>query len=434
MNSAQRVVRPVTRRAWKPAGLLLAAVVLAWGLRAGGGEGGIERVRALPDKFPGRPTLAPSWSIPAAPLGFAAPGPVYLGMRYAMASLDFLGEDHLLFTFHVPGLLVRNSSGENQHPIRAVVLSVSTGAVLAETNWTVHDRWRYVWPIDDEHFLLRNNDTVYEGNSALDLRPLLKFPGPLLSIGLSPGLKYMTANSIEPAGTTAGAHPPDNVGSAEASAQPPDTVFRILLRATGKVLLVTRVRTPLNLPIGSEGYLSVLPGQDDDWMVVRNDFSGATQVLGTVKSDCQPALAFISEDEALATRCTESGDALTALTTAGTALWTDFDSGNTAWPLLVASRNGLRLARESLYVARPVSALAPIDSDDVKGQWVRVLDAATGALAFESPATPVFDAGGNVAISPSGRRVAVLNAGAIQIFELPVPPPLPAPKAVQPAP
>jgi hypothetical protein len=37
----------------------------------------------------------------------------------------------------------------------------------------------------------------------------------------------------------------------------------------------------------------------------------------------------------------------------------------------------------------------------------------------ESPLKPVFDGGGNVAISPSGRRAAVLNAGAIQVFELP---------------
>ena len=33
--------------------------------------------------------------------------------------------------------------------------------------------------------------------------------------------------------------------------------------------------------------------------------------------------------------------------------------------------------------------------------------------------SPILDAGGNVAISPSGRRVAVLNGGAIQVFELP---------------
>ena len=35
-----------------------------------------------------------------------------------------------------------------------------------------------------------------------------------------------------------------------------------------------------------------------------------------------------------------------------------------------------------------------------------------------------LDAGGNVAISPSGQRVAILNRGAIQVFQLPAPPPL----------
>ncbi len=38
-----------------------------------------------------------------------------------------------------------------------------------------------------------------------------------------------------------------------------------------------------------------------------------------------------------------------------------------------------------------------------------------------TPASPILDGGGNVAISPSGKRVAVLNAGAIQVFELPAP-------------
>ena len=47
-------------------------------------------------------------------------------------------------------------------------------------------------------------------------------------------------------------------------------------------------------------------------------------------------------------------------------------------------------------------------------------------MALETPVSPLLDAGGNVAISPSGRRVAAVNAGAIQIFELPAPPPLPA--------
>jgi hypothetical protein len=94
-------------------------------------------------------------------------------------------------------------------------------------------------------------------------------------------------------------------------------------------------------------------------------------------------------------------------------------------PLVRRSPDGLRLTLETLEVNHAISARAPLDSSDVKGQMVRVLDAATGDVALETPATPLLDAGGNVAISPSGRRVAVLNAGAIQVFELPAPPPLP---------
>jgi len=44
---------------------------------------------------------------------------------------------------------------------------------------------------------------------------------------------------------------------------------------------------------------------------------------------------------------------------------------------------------------------------------------------LESPLTPILDGGGNVAISPSGQRVAILNAGAIQVFQLPAPPHVP---------
>jgi DNA-binding beta-propeller fold protein YncE len=50
---------------------------------------------------------------------------------------------------------------------------------------------------------------------------------------------------------------------------------------------------------------------------------------------------------------------------------------------------------------------------------VKVFDAADGKVALEAPVSPPLDAGGNVAISPSGRRVAILNAGTIQVFDLP---------------
>jgi hypothetical protein len=50
---------------------------------------------------------------------------------------------------------------------------------------------------------------------------------------------------------------------------------------------------------------------------------------------------------------------------------------------------------------------------------VRVLNAATGKVVLEAPLTPMFDGGGNVAMSQSGERVAILSGGAIQVFQLP---------------
>lgn len=55
----------------------------------------------------------------------------------------------------------------------------------------------------------------------------------------------------------------------------------------------------------------------------------------------------------------------------------------------------------------------------VKGQVVRVFDAVSGKIVLETPVTPTLDGGGNVAVSPSGRRIAVLNGGAIAVFDLP---------------
>jgi hypothetical protein len=73
-------------------------------------------------------------------------------------------------------------------------------------------------------------------------------------------------------------------------------------------------------------------------------------------------------------------------------------------------------------VTHPVDAFSPLNFDDVKSQLVEVYDAASAKCALKASASPVLDGGGNVAISPSGNRVAVLDAGAIQVYELAAPP------------
>jgi len=415
--------------------------------------------RFLIDRFPSQPSLPPSFTIPIGPLGFSVPGPIYLGARNTMASLDFLDENRLLFTFHIPGLLHRDLADSNESDerrIRAVVLTLPQGAVEAEATWTLHDRVRYLWPLLNGRFLLRDRNHLLEGGASLALKPFLDFPGALLSLDLDPAQHFLVTNSREPAAnptiTDDGASssqpqltPGEVSRSSTASAtiatdqdsalenSRPDLVVRILRRDTGEVMLVSRVRTTVHLPINSTGYLENLRGQRMEWMLNLNYFTGGTKMLGRVESTCAPDDNFISEQEILVTACGPSGESkLVAMTTGGRTLWISQTPSTEVWPQIVVAANGSRLAWETLDTTHNVDAFAPIDAEDVKEQSVTVFDAGSGDIALVSPVSPILDVGGNVALSPSGRRVALLNAGAIQVFELPPPPPLPGAASAHP--
>jgi hypothetical protein len=393
-------------------------------------HGGKER--PLPDRLPEKPSIPPTLTIPVEPLGFSAPGPIYLGQRRSFVSLDFLDENRLLFTFRVPGLMHRDTSSEwtDERQIRAVVLALPAGTVAAEALWTVHDRVRYLWTLKDGHFLLRDKDGIEEGDSALGLKPLLHFPGPLLWMEMDPSKQYLVTNSREPTESELKpgdvASPPTAQASMTVDGQKhgvQDMVVRILRIDSGQVMLVSRARAAVHLPINAEGYIESLRGNGEQWILNLDYFSGGSTILGRVNSTCPPNIDFVSQRELLVTACENlGGHKLVAMSTDGHRLWEDLISPQAVWPLLVMAPDGSRLVRETLAVNHEINAYSPLDSDDIKGQLVRVFDAVNGKVALEAPATPAMDAGGNVAISPSGRRVALLNAGALEVFDLPAPP------------
>ena len=386
---------------------------------------------------PVRATLPPAITIPVEPLGFTAPGEFYLGMRNSLASLDFIDETHLLFTYRVPGLLRRDNTGTDPsaaRQIRAVVLGLPQGAVQAETVWTLHDRKRYLWMLDNGQFLLRDRDSLQLGDANLQLKPYLHFPGPVLWVEMDPDRKFMVTGSSEPPTSASRTGDVPSPASAAAtlvsddqnSSPQPDLVLRILRRDTGKVMLVSHIRSAVHLPINAEGYLETLRGNGKAWVVNLNHFDGGSTILGSFDSVCSPQLDFVSPREFVASTCDSGGDPrLVAMTTGGRRLWDSPGSGSAVWPLLVTGANGSRIVRETLMATHSVNAFSPLGTDDIKGQDVQVFDAATGKLALRAQASPVFDAGGNVAISPSGRQVAIVMAEGIQVFDLPAPPPLP---------
>jgi hypothetical protein len=400
--------------------------------------------RPLPDRLPDKPSLPPVFTVPVEPLGFSAPGPIYLGARNSLVSLDFLDENRLLFTFRVPGLMHRDpgdSASSDERQIRAVVVALPEGKVESEALWTVHDRVRYLWMLRDGHFLLRDRDSLQKGDAKLELKPLLQFPGPLLWLELDPTQQFMVTNSVEPAvaansDASDGQNPvrpslaKTDTGQADIDqpeSRKTDLVLRILHRESGRVLLVSRVPRTVHLPINSDGYLESMRGRGQQWVLNLKYFSGGSRVVGQVESACSPAVDVVSDRELLVTACVPGGGwKLVAMDTAGRHLWEVQTSGSAVWPLLTMAPDGSRLVRETIALNRSGDDYSRIlDADSVKGQLVRVFDAADGKLVLEGPATPTLDSGGNVGISPSGRRVAILNAGAIQVFDLPAAPPLP---------
>ncbi|MGA2350158.1 MAG: hypothetical protein ABSF70_06990 [Terracidiphilus sp.] len=393
----------------------------------------VPRGHALPDRLGDKPSQPPAFKVAVEPLGFSAPAAFYFGLNISFVSLDFLDENRLLFTFRVPGLLHREAGESDERQIRAVVLTLPSGAVEAEAVWTVHDRSRYLWMLKDGRFLLRDRDRLEQGDAALTLKPFLHFPGPVLSLEMDPAQKFLVTNSREPmAAAKPGVASPSSSDEGY-SLKPPsaaDLAVRILRRESGQVMLVSRIHSAVHLPINSDGYLESLRGTGDQWLLNLNYFNGGSHILGRVESTCSPLFDFLSQREVLITTCASTGtNRLIAMGLDGRRLWEAQTSDTTVWALVVRSPDGSRLAREALSVTHPVNARSPLSQDEIKGQLVEVLDAADGKVELEAQASPVLDAGGNVAISPSGRRVAVLNGGAIQVFELA---PLPATAASSP--
>jgi len=389
------------------------------------------------DRYPQNPSLPPAFTISVGPLGFSVPGENYLLRRQSLISLDFIDEDRILFTFHVSGLMERNADDKTEakkQQIKALVVTLPSGKIESEAAWIVPDRSRYLWMLNDGHFLLRVPDGLDEGDAKLKMRPYLRLPGRLLWIQMDPRQQFMITNSLEsataPQKSSESGLPATGSPTAMPDGQKHDEqsvlVARTIKRTSGDVMRVSRVpwtSQAADWPMNSDGYLERSHDSGNQWLLKLNAFTGGDRVLARVESGCPPGYNYVSDSELLVATCNPNGGwKLAAMSTGGDSLWEAKTGTNTMWPLLVMTPSGSRLVRETLLLKRSASGYKHLLGErDLQGQMVRVIDAANGKMVLEAPLTPIFDGGGNVAISPSGQRVAILSAGAIQIFQLPPP-------------
>lgn len=390
---------------------------------------------ALPDQLPEKPTLVPVVVVAGRPLGFTSPSSIYLGRRHSLVSLDFIDEQHLLFSFREPGLLERSPAGDDQgleRRIRAVVLSLPEGKVETQSSWTIPDRTRYLWMLGDGHFLLKNRDGLALGDAALKLQPLLTFPSQLQSFVLDPEQKIIMASideapeSSKPAGETAVSRAAQSTTGVkpQGSAGLDNLTVRIIDRQSLQTIHTLHSRAAIDAPINDEGYVDAAPGKKYQWSVSFHSFGGGSRLLQKLESGCPPAMGFVSDQALVVTSCTPDAMLRIAAIASldGHTIWEFTAPPEVVWPLLVPSLNGTRFARVSMVLKPGVNPKdRPRFADAVQGQIVRVFDLGNDSPIFEAPITPALDGGGNVSFSPSGERMALINGDSVEVFNLPAP-------------
>jgi hypothetical protein len=367
----------------------------------------------------------PTIRILTAPLGYYPLSSFYLMGRMSSVSLDFIDNEHLLFTFRVPGLLKRMPEckpDDEDQVIRAMVVHVPDGVVERSTDWRMHDRGRYLWALRGGKFLVRERDTLSATDSKLELQPYLRSSTPIRLVKLSPDARILLVESdLEKHNEEEHKKLAEDALLEGLSPPREDVQLAIINTETHRTLGRARVLTPTDLPLIENGYLEALSAKGDHWMVRYKPFGGEPTVIADVASSCQPDENPLNDKTLIVSLCPHgSGDhVFEAISLTGRTMWTYRRDNHFIWPTTASAENGQRVAFSTLRVARPLSAIDPFDESELQEQRIEVLDVETGRLELTEFATPMLSGGQNYALSPDGGRFAVLRENAIEIYDLP---------------
>ena len=109
------------------------------------------------------------------------------------AATAFLGPDHLLFTFNSRELVPREANDraeDRPHMVRAVLFNLVTGQVERSTTWRIRDERQYLWVLDGDHVLVHDGDQLLWLGPGLVQERSLALNAPLSFLRISPDRKH----------------------------------------------------------------------------------------------------------------------------------------------------------------------------------------------------------------------------------------------------
>ena len=332
-------------------------------------------------------------------------------------ALAWLAPDQLLFAFNSHPLVQRGiQAPQTTRVIHAVLLSVSSHAVLRSVDWTIQDPERFLWQLDSSRVLVHAADQLRIYSSGLQLERTIPLRGALRFVRISPdGASILIGTLRERHSKQLHARLREALGS-EPEEDVEITVFDRTFQAVSTGVAASTLTPPTLL---NEGQVALRPQPEGDYRISIVGSQNTSTTVARFRSTCVPSVSSISPDLLFLVSC---------VTNIGEPEYRVLHSDGT---LILRGRPGLRQSGlESTGTARhfavkfvsrsgdapPGSRFSASDLDFVEIRVYRAEDGRRLAgLRVRSPATSY----GGFALSPDDSQIAVLSGTEIRIFTVP---------------
>ena len=336
-------------------------------------------------------------------------------------SLDFLDRDHVLFTFNPKKLFTRHPDCPATHDdriVHAAILEISSGMVLKETEWYLHDSRRYLWTLGTGKVLLRKLNSLYTVGADLQETLLWTSSKDLLWVSVTPdGKQIITETAVDAASLPSKAK--------QASKLRVQITFRDVESLA--VQHVIQSEKAANLEAASSGFASVISGATGRvWLVRFGPDEKQRANIARVRTRRAPDVLYLSSNTLLIGRDSSSrpGYSVSVFTVTGNRLWRQHWDTHRYFPVLARSEDGSRFAISTItLVDVPTSTSADDErlgsQQEGLEQRIQVFNTASGTPVSSATAAPSVLNGENFSLSPDGRRLAVLRGTRIEFYDLP---------------
>jgi hypothetical protein len=389
----------------------------------------------------------PSLRIPLDSLGFQPQSTQFLLAGSSMLTVNYVDNQHLLFTFGVHRLMERISSDppdDEDRTVEAVLVELPSGHVLARTDWRLHDSGQYLWGLGHGRFLLRVHDTLITFAPMANLnsgqpfrqREFLATDRRIGVVLLSPESDLMIIESAERMPPVATPRPPLFGPAPKPTPEPvgrpgdPDPValsfYRLAMPDGGDEVQATLAGIAHSSHFGDvaaigAGHIGVIDEGRQEWAFDFRPYRGKAKELAPFASTCGPTPRFVSSSEFVAFGC-HGGNTpmvLGGFNMRGEEMWEQNLPGDYVGTSMAFAPESGRFALGRVLGGPSTVDLAVVSAEVYTAQNVVVYQTESGKQLLHVDCSPIARAGQNFALSPDGMSLAVVRDGAIDIYGLP---------------